>query len=197
MKKLLLITFGIAVLGSCKNPNNADSTASGLNIGFVRMDTLQDKYNYFQELVEELNGEQAEIIADLELRQQSYQEDLQDYQERVPRMSQRQRERTEEKLMRDRQAYMDAEQNAEAKLLEKQADLSRILKDELDKATIILKDELNLDFVLRYEDGGILYGSDEYDITDRMLELLNRKTSDSAKEDSEGAIEISTANEES
>jgi len=197
MKKLLLITFGIAVLGSCKNPNNADSTASGLNIGFVRMDTLQDKYNYFQELVEELNGEQAEIIADLELRQQSYQEDLQDYQERVPRMSQRQRERTEEKLMRDRQAYMDAEQNAEAKLLEKQADLSRILKDELDKATIILKDELNLDFVLRYEDGGILYGSDEYDITDRMLELLNRKTSDSAKEDSEGAVEISTANEES
>ena len=197
MKKLLLITFGIAVLGSCKNPNSADPVAPGLNIGFVRMDTLQDNYDYFQELVEELNAEQEEIIADLERRQKSLQEDIQIYQERAPRMSQRQRERSEADLMRVQQAYMEAEKNAEARLLEKQTDLSKTLKDELDKATIIVKDELNLDFVLRFEDGGILYGNDEYDITDRMIELLNRKTSDSANEDSEGAVEISTANEES
>lgn len=197
MKKLLLITFGLALLGSCKNPNTTDAVTPGLNIGFVRMDTLQDKYDYFQELVEELNAEQEEIIADLERRQKSLQEDIQIYQERAPRMSQRQRERSEADLMRVQQAYMESEKSAEARLLEKQADLSKTLKEELDKATIIVKDELNLDFVLRYEDGGILYGNDEYDITDRMIELLNEKTSDAANENSEGAVEISTANEES
>ncbi|MEK9586296.1 MAG: hypothetical protein VW039_08920, partial [Halieaceae bacterium] len=73
-------------------------------------------------------------------------------------MTQAQRNANEADLMRVQQQYMQVEQAAQDQLLRKQADLANMLKADMDKAIDVLKDELNLDFILLYEEGGqIIY----------------------------------------
>jgi len=55
----------------------------------------------------------------------------------------------------------------------------------------VLKEELNLDFILLYEEGGqIIYANDEFDITERMVNMLNENRENPAEEDTtEAAVE--------
>jgi hypothetical protein len=50
---------------------------------------------------------------------------------------------------------------------------------------------LNLDFILLYEEGGqIIYANDEFDITERMVNMLNEnRETPSEEEATEAAVE--------
>ena len=49
-----------------------------------------------------------------------------------------------------------------------------MMREDMDKAIAVLKDELNLDFILLYEEGGqIIYANTDFDITERMVTMLN------------------------
>ena len=43
-----------------------ENTDKGIRLAYVRIDSLQSQYNYFQELVLELQAEEAEIVEMLE-----------------------------------------------------------------------------------------------------------------------------------
>ncbi len=87
---------------------------------------------------------------------------------------QRQREANEADLMRVQQQYLQVEQAAQSQLVKKQQDLTKMMREDMDKAIAVLKDELNLDFILLYEEGGqIIYANTDFDITERMVTMLN------------------------
>ena len=89
-------------------------------------------------------------------------------------MNQRQREANEADLMRVQQQYLQVEQAAQSQLVKKQQDLTKMMREDMDKAIAVLKDELNLDFILLYEEGGqIIYANTDFDITERMVTMLN------------------------
>jgi hypothetical protein len=49
---------------------------------------------------------------------------------------------------------------------------------------------LNLDFILLYEEGGqIIYANDEYDITERMVNMLNENRENPSEEEVTEATE--------
>jgi Skp family chaperone for outer membrane proteins len=102
-------------------------------------------------------------------------------------MSARQREANEADLMRVQQQYLQVEQAAQAQLVKKQQDLTKMMREDMDKAIAVLKDELNLDFILLYEEGGqIIYANTDFDITERMVNMLN----ESRETPSEEATEV-------
>jgi len=174
MKKFFLAAIGLSMMASCSQPAAVENTEKGIRLAYVRIDSMQSQYNYFQELADELQAEEQQIVADLQRRQQTLQENIALYQQEAPKMTQAQRNANEADLMRVQQQYMQVEQAAQDQLLRKQADLANMLKADMDKAIDVLKDELNLDFILLYEEGGqIIYANTEFDITERMVNMLN------------------------
>ncbi len=190
MKKFFLAAVGLSMMASCSQPAAVENTEKGIRLAYVRIDSMQSQYNYFQELADELQAEEQQIVADLQRRQQTLQENIALYQQEAPKMTQSQRNANEADLMRVQQQYMQVEQAAQDQLLRKQADLANMLKADMDKAIAVLKDELNLDFILLYEEGGqIIYANTDFDITERMVNMLNESRETPSEEEATAASE--------
>ena len=189
MKKFFLAMASIALLASCQQPA-VENTDKGIRLAYVRIDSLQSQYNYFQELVLELQAEEAEIVTELQRRQQSLQENIELYQQEAPKMTARQREVNEADLRRVQQQYMAMEQGAQERLMVKQNALTTQMREDMNGAIDVLKDELNLDFILLYEEGGqIIFANTEYDITERMVTMLNENRETPTEEETTEAVE--------
>ena len=92
--------------------------------------------------------------------------------------------------MRVQQQYLQVEQAAQAQLVKKQQDLTKMMREDMDKAIAVLKDELNLDFILLYEEGGqIIYANTDFDITERMVNMLNESRETPSEEEATEASE--------
>ena len=194
MKKILFAATAALLMMSCQQPASNVSTEQGIRLAYVRIDSMQSQYLYFQELVTELQAEEEEIITELQRRQQSLQENIALYQQEAPKMTARQREANEADLMRVQQQYMAIEQGAQQKLAQKQSDLTVQLRKDMDKAIEVLKNELNLDFILLYEEGGqIIYANNNYDITEQMVTLLNENREVPAEDVEETVSDTSAA----
>ena len=195
MKKFFLTAVGLSMTASCSQPAAIENTDSGIRLAYVRIDSLQSQYEYFEELALELIEEEKVLVEDLQRRQQTLQENITLYQQEAPKMSARQREANEADLMRVQQQYLQVEQAAQDQLLRKQADLTNMLKADMDKAIAVLKDELNLDFILLYEEGGqIIYANTDFDITERMVNMLNEsRETPSEEEAAEEAVDSTSA----
>ena len=196
MKKFFLAAVGLSMMASCSQPAAVENTDSGIRLAYVRIDSLQSQYEYFEELALELIEEEKVLVEDLQRRQQTLQENIALYQQEAPKMSARQRELNEADLMRVQQQYMQVEQAAQEQLLRKQANLANMLKADMDKAISVLKDELNLDFILLYEEGGqIIYANTEFDITERMVNMLNESRETPSEEEAAEEAADSTSGE--
>ena len=188
MKKFFVAAIGLSLLASCSQPAAVENTQKGIRLAYVRIDSLQSQYTYFQELANELQAEEQEIVADLQRRQQTLRENIALYQQEAAKMTQSQRNANEADLMRVQQQYQQVEQAAQERLMRKQTDLANMLKADMDEAIAVLKEDLNLDFILLYEEGGqIIYANDEFDITARMVEMLNESAEARTEEDAEAA----------
>ena len=198
MKKFFLAAVGLSMMASCSQPAAVENTESGIRLAYVRIDSLQSQYEYFEELALELIEEEKVLVEDLQRRQQTLQENIALYQQEAPKMSARQREANEADLMRVQQQYLQVEQAAQAQLVKKQQDLTKMMREDMDKAIAVLKDELNLDFILHYEEGGqIIYANTDFDITERMVNMLNESretpSEEEATADSEKAVDSTSA----
>ena len=185
MKKFFLAAIGLSMLASCQQqPSAVENTEKGIRLAYVRIDSLQSQYNYFQELVGELQAEEEKIVVELQRRQQELQTNIELYQQEAPKMTARQREANEADLRRVQQNYLQVEQAAQGQMMQRQNDLTVMMREDMNSAIEILKEDLNLDFILLYEEGGqIIYANDEYDITERMVNMLNENRENPTEEE--------------
>jgi len=141
--------------------------------------------------LENCKQEEEKIIIELQRRQQELQTNLELYQQEAPKMTARQREANEADLRRVQQNYLQVEQAAQSQMMKRQNDLTLVMREDMNSAIEVLKEELNLDFILLYEEGGqIIYANDEFDITERMVNMLNEnRETPSEEEATEAAVE--------
>ena len=134
-------------------------------------------------MVGELQAEEEKIVVELQRRQQELQTNIELYQQEAPKMTARQREANEADLRRVQQNYLQVEQAAQGQMMQRQNDLTVMMREDMNSAIETLKEELNLDFILLYEEGGqIIYANDEYDITERMVRMLNENRENPSEE---------------
>ena len=186
-----MAAIGLSMLASCQQqPTAVENTEKGIRLAYVRIDSLQSQYNYFQELVGELQADEEKIVVELQRRQQELQTNIELYQQEAPKMTARQREANEADLRRVQQNYLQVEQAAQGQMMQRQNDLTVMMREDMNSAIETLKEELNLDFILLYEEGGqIIYANDDYDITERMVNMLNESRETPSEEEATEASE--------
>ncbi len=146
----------------------------GVRLAYVRSDSLQKQYKYFQDLSEELQIQEAKIQQEVERRQRDFQIEVGIYQESAAKMSDAQRQQSEADLMRVQQQHETWAREQSDVLMVRQQELQEKMKSDMDSVLVKMKDELALDFILLYdENGALIFANPEYDITETVVEKLN------------------------
>lgn len=183
---------GVIYIGFFKGAKTTEATVSetisdpskGIRMAYVRSDSLQKQYKFFQDLSTELQAEEAVVQKEIEKRQRDFQIEVNLYQQAAPKMNEQQRAASEADLMRVQQQYEGWAREQSDKLMGRQQDLQSKMKSDMDSVLVKMKDELALDFILLYdENSALIYANKDYDITDVVVKKLNENYSKKQAED--------------
>ena len=176
MKKhnLIIASSFLLLLASCSAPvqNSIETGADGMKIGFVRLDSLTQLYDYHGELVEEIEAKAKKMEAELIRSQQNIQTEYEVLQKAAPSLSKIELERAQMDFQRIQQQYQALEQQRSGELQQEEIAMNNIVKLQVDKAIEKMKSEKDLDLVFIYETN-LLYAKETMDLTTELASYLN------------------------
>jgi outer membrane protein len=148
------------------------------NIVYVNMDSLYAKYNEYVDLKDQLQKKQSKMEGDINNRKTAYERKVVDYQDKAQKglLLTSERQRIEQQLMAEQQELMQYGQKLQNELAED----SRVLNNKLGNNIIEFLKEYNKDGRFQYVfshvyGGNLLYVNDSLDITNDVIEGLNKK----------------------
>lgn len=186
----LYFTLAIAALfclGACQQGGNSGNNSSKgqtiaptngkLPVAYVNIDTLKLHHELFADLEERMTSEQRKAKRQFTAKQQQFQTEVQNFQRRAQGglVSQKEMEEKRQEFGMKEQELMIQERNLSQGLAITEQDL---LKEWFETLTDYLE-EYNKDkgyqLIFPYQSGTFLYANDALDITEEVLEGLNKQ----------------------
>ncbi len=165
--------------------NASDSTLMAMptqGSAFVNGDSLLENYDYFKNAKKDFEAKTLRTEKEIEAKRSVLELEFTNYQKMASSMSPEQRARTEESLMRKEQDLRLFSENAAAKLQEDQNKFNEQLFDKVSKYLKEHTKEKSYKIVFNFTKGsGILYANDSLDITNEVLEGLNKQYKEKSK----------------
>lgn len=188
LNAVLLIAVTFLMVNHFKGPrasnvggsSNAAAIAAsgGSRIAFVNADSLLEKYELFKEKKETLTKKEKDADASLKARGKALEKEFMQAQQKVQQglMTPNEVQQLEQQLSQKQQRLMADQDRMTKDLMDEtqkiQDDLQKTVKDIL---AAIRKDK-GFDYILSYGPGtGVLMANDSLDITELVLEELNKK----------------------
>lgn len=145
-------------------------------IVFINSDNLLDKYDLFNSLKSTMEHKQDSVESILKRRSQELDGEVQVYQKQAIGMTDMEKQQVEEKLMLKQQNLVQLKQEMMGALTDEET----IMNDSIHNSLIGYLKEFNksksYQFILGYQKGGgILLADDALDITNAVLEGINKK----------------------
>ncbi len=165
--------------------NASDSTLMSMpsqGSAYVNGDSLLENYDYFKNAKKEFEAKTLRTEKEIEAKRSVLELEFTNYQKMASSMSPEQRARTEESLMRKEQDLRMFSENAASKLQEDQNKFNEQLFDKVSKYLKEHTKEKSYKIVFNFTKGsGILYANDSLDITEEVLEGLNKQYKEKSK----------------
>lgn len=193
MNKLATILFSVLFLGmillyilhftsrgeSRTEGAAADSTAVSANgIAYVNIDTIIFKFDMFFDRREELIKKQQQAEAELNQKGTAYEKDAKDYQNKVSKglVTRATAAEMEQSLLQQQQELLNLRDKLQSDLLEEEQVMNRQIMEYITTFLEENKDQYNYQFILGKSFGSVvLYGDQSHDITQKVVDGLNRK----------------------
>lgn len=153
-----------------------ESPASGVNIAYVDLDTLEANYGYFKKKKAEFEGKDKALGAELERAATALQNEYAALQARAQqgKLTQAEGEAAEKSLMQKQQDLERRRQNQGTALLDDQEKFNTELQDNIRGFLDEFAEENGYDYILAYTSNStILYANKALDVTADALEALN------------------------
>lgn len=156
--------------------NLAKQDISGVRMAYINTDSLVAKYEYHKELRLKVEAKAKNLEADMATRVRILQEGAQDLQARAAQLSQEQvQAHARELQMKERELELYQQQRTQ-ELINEEAELTLLIKNDMDSILNNIKSEYDLDYVLSYDSKGVLLSANEdYDMTEILVKRLNEK----------------------
>ncbi len=159
--------------------NANDSTllsVPGVGAVYVNGDSLLENYDYFKNAKKQFEAKTLRTEKEIEAKRNVLELEFTNYQKMASSMSPEQRARTEESLMRKEQDLRLFSENAATKLQEEQNKFNEGLFDKVSEYLKEHTKEKKYKIVFNFTKGaGILYANDSLNITNEVLEGLNKE----------------------
>ncbi|OPZ98925.1 MAG: Outer membrane protein (OmpH-like) [Bacteroidetes bacterium ADurb.Bin408] len=188
-KAMSLLTFvGVIILFIIyfsNNKNGINKTTAlvkpdgaPLNIAFINSDTIMNQYKLFDDYEKKLEERKKQMEADMAIKAKKFEQDVADFQKKVQSyaISSDQAQKIEADLTQRQQQLLALKEKLTNELLEMEMAHQNDLFNKILETLKEYNKENQYDYILGYSKGsGILYASEKHDITQPILEMLNKE----------------------
>jgi len=146
-------------------------------IVYVNIDSLLNNFDYFHDLQAQFQSKQQELEAELTSRSRLYEEGAMDYQNKVQKglVTRREAAELEQQLLAEQQNLLALRDELSMQLSEEEQVGNRKLIDNIMVYLADYNKNYNYQFIFSNSFGdNVLFANDSLDITDSVLEGLNR-----------------------
>jgi outer membrane protein len=190
MKKLNIALFSVLFLAvavlfylnfsgnkkSGKSVSNNGVPAQG--IAFINIDTVIYKFDMFFDKRADLLAKQKSAEAELNSKGTLYQKNTADYQDKVNKglITRADASQREQALYQQQQELVTLRDNLQNNLIEEEQVMNRQIVEYITEYLLANKADYNFQYILGKSFGSVvLYGDEGQDITQRVLDALNKK----------------------
>jgi outer membrane protein len=172
MKTKILYFFLAAML-----PAFAFAQSAQLKIGYTNMDYILTQLPEYKTIESEISSYQKQLESQLNSKYQEYQDKLDDYQQKIQAgtLTTQDRQTREQELTDLQQSIQKFQSDADTSLQKKTAELLQPAYDKIMKAVHDVAVDKGYTHVFSNAAGNVpilLYGDDQYDVTDDVLRKL-------------------------
>ncbi len=173
------------VLDSCTGNNKGSNTPAavavpggGLKIAYVNVDSLNEHYELLKTKMADFKKEQERMDNELQASYLQMQQKAEVVQKKVQMqtITESEYKNAEKEMMLMQQSLEGSKQSMTEKLLKKQDDINKEMKNKLDSFIEVYNKDKHYDFILRYSAGmgsQIMYANKQYEITKDIIDGMN------------------------
>lgn len=209
MKKITLVLSGLmmiaasAAICSCDKTGKSEevkkagaepeavvskaAAGSSYKIAFVQIDTLTSQYQKCKDLEEEFKKKRANAESTIQQKGKSFASQMQEFQRKYQsnQYTQPQFEQEQARLQKLQQDLQELEARLSNSLQEEYQKEFQALTDTIQNFTKSYAKEKNYDFILCKSSGidNVLYANEAYDVTEEVVNALNKRYTKSTSKD--------------
>ena len=187
MKKYILSTLAIAaMMASCNNaspkmdeqPASDDASASGFKIAFVEVDSLMTQYDFAKDYSVTLQKKSNNARNTLNQKGTALQAAVNNFQQKLNNNGFQSREQAasvQAALERQQRDLQELQARLENELANETAKFNEALRDSLQNFLKAYNKDKKFDLILSKAGDNILFASKQYDITQEVINGLNKR----------------------
>jgi outer membrane protein len=161
---------------------NDKKTTSSFKIAYFDIDSLQEHYAYYKDVLSEIKKKENSMNAELNDLTARYQKKIREWQEKGNNMSQSEGEQAQREYNNMQQTYQQRKSELEQALQKQQVDGMQELRKQVETFLKDYNQAKGYAYILSYEPGFIIYYKDSaYNITGDLIEGLNAQYKDKKK----------------
>lgn len=190
----IVLAVAIAVLYylhfSCSTPCSTDTTdelavenkdeksavSNGVaNIGYINIDSLQDKYEFYEVLIQKLKAKQTKYEGEISGKMMAFEKKVKDFQQKASTMSQFEGQTKQQELAEEEQRLYKLRDDFTAKFQEEEAKLNDEFQKTVQAYIEKHNEKTNYDIIIGASQLGniVLDFKPEIDITQNVVDGLN------------------------
>lgn len=188
---LFLAVAGLYILHFSGNKKSAKSEtltnvagASSKGTAYINIDTVIFKFDMFLDRRNELMAKQKNAEAELNSKGTQYQKGVKDYQDKVNKglITRATATEMEQSLMQQQQDLVSLKDKLQSNLVEEEQVMNRQVLEYITKFLDQNKEDYNYQYILGKSFGSVvLYGDNSLDITQKVLDAINKKYKEEKK----------------
>ena len=192
LKQIICLCLTCLLLIQCENnakktegniPAVQSNTTSSIKIAYVNSDTVSKYYDFAALIQTKLLNKRSSAENQLKDKMSSYQKLRADFEKAAPIMGEREKMEKAQNIMTLEQEIMRVEQDLTDQLAQEELLLTESYILKTNEYMQIIGKELGYDFVLSFRIGGpMLYADSSHDITEEVIQLLNKRYNSSLAE---------------
>lgn len=144
-----------------------------VKVGYIDIKRIFDEYTYTKEAASELQKELEAERSEIRKREDKLMKDEEELQGRIPLLTVEEKQKREDELAKRKKELRDYADDINRRIATKNDQLTRSIISDI---VGVLKDiGVKEGYTLILERGSVLYASEDIDLTDKVIKVLNQK----------------------
>ncbi len=159
-----------------ENKDEKSAVSNGVaNIGYINIDSLQDKYEFYEVLIQKLKAKQTKYEGEISGKMMAFEKKVKDFQQKASTMSQFEGQTKQQELAEEEQRLYKLREDFTSKFQEEEAKLNDEFQKTVQAYIEKHNEKTNYDIIIGASQLGniVLDFKPEIDITQNVVDGLN------------------------
>jgi outer membrane protein len=171
---------GNSTEGNITENNAQEESIADLKIAYVLTDSVISRFEFFKEKSLEITEKGKKFESELSNRARGFEQEVANFEQTAGTMTQNQARAKQEDLMKKERNLVTYRDNLMQELSGDESKLYSDVYDQVQEFIAGFAEENDLELILSYTRGGaVWYSKKSFDITDKVVEGLNKKYAES------------------